>query len=76
MYLLYMYMYILTHEYLMPINKEQCCCWDDNIIPTATLLIYSYKNIIDVIYFQKTTGNKFHFKHQQNLNHNQDKMLM
>ena len=50
-------------------NKEQCCCLDDT-------LIYSYRNIINVIYFQKTTGNKFHLKHQQNLNHNQDKILM
>ena len=69
MYLLYMYMYILTHEYLMRKNKEQCRCWDDT-------LIYIYRNIINVIYFQKTTGNKFHLKHQQNLNHNQDKILM
>ena len=69
MYLLYMYMYILTHEYLMHKNKEQCRCLDDT-------LIYSYRNIINVIYFQKTTGNKFHLKHQQNLNHNQDKILM
>ena len=69
MYLLYMYMYILTHEYLMHKNKEQCRRWDDT-------LIYSYRNIINVIYFQKTTGNKFHLKHQQNLNHNQDKILM
>ena len=69
MYLLYMYIYILTHEYLMRKNKEQCRCWDDT-------LIYIYRNIINVIYFQKTTGNKFHLKHQQNLNHNQDKILM
>ena len=68
MYLLYMYMYILTHEYLMHKNKEQCRCWDDT-------LIYIYRNIINVIYLQKTTGNKFHLKHQQNLNHNQDKIL-
>ena len=40
------------------------------------MLIYSYKYIINVIYFQNTTGIKFHFKHQQNLNHNQDKILM
>ena len=64
-----MYMDILTHEYLMCKNKEQCRCWDDT-------LIYIYRNIINVIYFQKTTGNKFHLKHQQNLNHNQDKILM
>ena len=41
-----MYMYILTHEYLMHKNKEQCRCWDD-------MLIYSYKNIINVIYFSE-----------------------
>ena len=50
-------------------NKEQCHCWDDT-------LIYIYRNIINVIYFQKTTGNKFYLKHQQNLNHNQDKILV
>ena len=69
MYLLYMYRDILTHEYLMRKNKEQCRCWDDT-------LINIYRNIINVIYFQKTTGNKFYLKHQQNLNHNQDKILM
>ena len=50
-------------------NKEKCRCWDD-------ILICSYWYIINVIYFQETTDIKFHFKHQQNLRHSQDKILM